>query len=98
MLEACAIAHSKGMEWLEFITCMYKNYRNVPTNGQGCAQQAGLSWPTLNTCYAGGNGAEGKTLIAVRASGPGPEPSAHASRPPPTHPPVRRPTLRARTR
>ena len=35
MLEACAIAHSQGMEWLEFITCMYANYNKVPTSKLG---------------------------------------------------------------
>jgi hypothetical protein len=66
MLEACAIAHSPGMEWLTFVTCMYSSYNQVPKVGQACAAKAQLDWATLETCYGNGSGAEGKKLIAVR--------------------------------
>lgn len=68
MLEACAIAHSPGMEWLDFITCMYAGYRSVPANGQSCAAKAKLNWATLTKCFGGGTGTEGKALIAANAA------------------------------
>lgn len=66
LLQACAIEHSPGMEWLDFITCMYAGYRTVPANGQSCATKAKLNWATLTKCYGGGKGVEGTALIAVR--------------------------------
>lgn len=69
MIEACAIAHAKTTaDWIPFITCMYADYRNVPTNARSCAEQTGLDWAAINKCYGGGTGTEGVALINAAAN------------------------------
>jgi len=62
MIEICVIKHAPD-KWMEFFTCVDKNYRALPGNWNECAKTAGLSEDQIKAagdCYEGD---EGKALL-----------------------------------
>ena len=55
--QVCAIKHYPA-NYMDYIICLNKNYRNAGTIWKSCAEEAGLDINTISTCYQGTEGAE----------------------------------------
>jgi interferon gamma-inducible protein 30 len=65
-LQACAQAHfpAEAM-WMDLFRCQGEAYPNSVTDMQSCAEAAGMTWSTIETCYSSG---EGDALIAANGN------------------------------
>jgi len=39
--------------WWKFIICQDETFREIPLNGEACAQRVGLNWASMSTCIDG---------------------------------------------
>ena len=63
--QLCAMKHYGSMaEWLPFVECVNKTWREIPKNWEGCAKQANLDVAKLKGCI---DGQEGKDLLDASA-------------------------------
>ena len=73
--QLCVRKHYPALaQWLPFIECQNKTWRNIPNNWEGCAKQTGLDVGKLTSCIDGDEGkqlhsASSKRAKAARASG-----------------------------
>jgi len=59
-LQLCAKKYGSHDQWLNFLTCVNKNFENIPDGWEACAQGAGLAADKLKACK---EGPEGKALL-----------------------------------
>lgn len=62
IIQACAMKYGARDKAYDMILCQNKNYKEVATNWEACAQQAGLPVDKIATCA---NGQEGNDLMVA---------------------------------
>ncbi len=60
--QLCARDQGDNAKYLKFLTCVNKDWRNIPTNTDACAKEAGLDAAKLKECK---DGAKGKELLSA---------------------------------
>ncbi|MGB9599125.1 MAG: thioredoxin domain-containing protein [Myxococcota bacterium] len=60
MIQLCAMKYYPK-NYLKFMVCQNKNYRDVATNWEACAKENGMNTSKLKSCF---EGKEGKDLLA----------------------------------
>lgn len=58
ILQVCAHQVGSYLQWLTFLDCQNRNYRQIPTGWEACALQSGIDVESLNNCYRGSQGQE----------------------------------------
>jgi 2-hydroxychromene-2-carboxylate isomerase/glutaredoxin len=66
--QLCVMKHYPQLaQWLPFVECQNKTWRNIPNNWEGCAKQANLDVAKLKGCIDGAEGLQLHTASSNKA-------------------------------